>query len=191
VLDSVEDPTTWGTDSHCRRCGRRGVIIPERRAAGLTGTAVKASAGASEHLPIARVTNISRTLDELKETQRLDSGARRTRHPELRPGGLHMPCAIVLGAEGKGLHDLGAQALRFSGLHPMLGQVPSLNVSVAGGVVMYELVASAALLKTPEGQIRQMKRLPLLLLLALALRCPRAPLTARPSPSRAISLPCR
>ena len=134
--------TTW---ARLIRTGRwrghaDGVIIPERRAAGLTGTAVKASAGASEHLPIARVTNISRTLDELKErhvwTVGLDEKGTQSYADELD---YKMHCAIVLGAEGKGLHDLVRRRCDFLVSIPMLGHVPSLNVSVAGAIVMYEV----------------------------------------------------
>src|SRR5271170_7671421 len=140
VLDGVEDPHNLGALIRTAdAAGADGMIIPERRAAGLTGTAVKASAGASEHLPIARVTNISRTLDELKErnvwTVGLDERGPKS-YDELD---YNMHCAIVLGAEGKGLHDLVRRRCDFLVSIPMLGHVPSLNVSVAGGVVMYEL----------------------------------------------------
>jgi 23S rRNA (guanosine2251-2'-O)-methyltransferase len=140
VLDSVEDPHNLGALIRTADgAGADGVIIPERRAAGLTGTAVKASAGASEHLPIARVTNISRTLDELKErhvwTVGLDEKGTQS-YDELD---YKMHCAIVLGAEGKGLHDLVRRRCDFLVSIPMLGHVPSLNVSVAGGIVMYEV----------------------------------------------------
>jgi 23S rRNA (guanosine2251-2'-O)-methyltransferase len=115
------------------------VIIPERRAAGVTGTVAKSSAGASEHVPIARVTNIARTIEELKErniwTVGLDERGTQS-YDELD---YNMDCAIVLGAEGKGLHDLVRRKCDFVVSIPMLGRVPSLNVSVAGGIVMYEL----------------------------------------------------
>ncbi|HEX8812509.1 MAG TPA: 23S rRNA (guanosine(2251)-2'-O)-methyltransferase RlmB [Terracidiphilus sp.] len=140
VLDSVEDPHNLGALIRTADgAGADGVIIPERRAAGLTGTAVKASAGASERLPIARVANISRTLDELKErnvwTVGLDERSRQS-YEELD---YNMHCAIVLGAEGKGLHDLVRRRCDFLVSIPMLGHGPSLNVSVAGAVVMYEV----------------------------------------------------
>jgi 23S rRNA (guanosine2251-2'-O)-methyltransferase len=100
---------------------------------------VKASAGASEHLAIARVTNISRTLEELKDrnvwTVGLDERGTQS-YDELD---YKMHCAIVLGAEGKGLHDLVRKRCDFLVSIPMLGQVASLNVSVAGAVVMYEV----------------------------------------------------
>ena len=104
----------------------------------MTGTVAKASAGASEHVPIARVTNIARTIEELKQhsvwTVGLDERATQS-YDELD---YKMDCAIVLGAEGHGLHDLVRRKCDFLVSIPMLGQVPSLNVSVAAAVVMYE-----------------------------------------------------
>jgi 23S rRNA (guanosine2251-2'-O)-methyltransferase len=141
VLDSVEDPHNLGALIRTAdAAGADGVIIPERRAAGLTGTAVKASAGASEHLPIARVTNISRTLDELKERNVWTVGLDERGTQSYDEVDYNMHCAIVLGAEGKGMHSLVRGRCDFLVSIPMLGKVPSLNVSVAGGVVMYELV---------------------------------------------------
>jgi 23S rRNA (guanosine2251-2'-O)-methyltransferase len=140
VLDGIEDPHNLGALIRTADgAGADGVIIPERRAVGLTGTVVKASAGASEHLAIARVTNISRTLEELKQrniwTVGLDERGTQS-YDELD---YNMDCAIVLGAEGKGLHDLVRKRCDFLVSIPMLGHVPSLNVSVAGAVVMYEV----------------------------------------------------
>ena len=141
VLDSVEDPHNLGALIRTAdAAGADGVIIPERRAAGLTGTAVKASAGASEHLPIARVTNISRTLDELKERNVWTVGLDERGTQSYDEVDYNMHCAIVLGAEGKGMHSLVRGRCDFLVSIPMLGKVPSLNVSVAGGVVMYEVV---------------------------------------------------
>ncbi len=140
VLDGIEDPHNLGALIRTADgAGADGVVIPERRAVGLTGTVVKASAGASEHLPIARVTNISRTLEELKErnvwTVGLDERGTQS-YDELD---YNMHCALVLGAEGKGLHDLVRKRCDFLVSIPMLGHVPSLNVSVAGAVVMFEV----------------------------------------------------
>ena len=132
------DSAAFGND-HAVGAGADGIIIPERRAAGLTGTAVKASAGASEHLPIARVTNISRTLDELKERNVWTVGLDERGSQSYDELDYKMDCAIVLGAEGKGLHDLVRRRCDFLVSIPMLGHVPSLNVSVAGAVVMYEV----------------------------------------------------
>jgi len=141
VLDGVEDPHNLGAILRTAdAAGVDGVVIPERRAAGVTGTVTKASAGASEHLPIAKVTNISRTVEELKDrgiwTVGLDE------HSEQTYDALdyNMDCALVLGAEGKGLHDLVKKKCDFLVSIPMLGKVPSLNVSVAAAVVLYEIV---------------------------------------------------
>jgi 23S rRNA (guanosine2251-2'-O)-methyltransferase len=140
VLDGIEDPHNLGALIRTADgAGVDGVVIPERRAAGLTGTVVKASAGASEHLPIARVTNISRTLDEIKERNVWTVGLDERGTQSYTDLDYNMHCAIVLGAEGKGLHDLVRKRCDFLVSIPMAGQVPSLNVSVAGAVVMYEV----------------------------------------------------
>jgi len=141
VLDGVEDPHNLGAVLRTADAAAAdGVVIPERRAAGVTGTVTKASAGASEHLPIAKVTNISRTVEELKGrniwTVGLDEHGQQT-YDALD---YNMDCAVVLGAEGKGLHDLVKKKCDFLVSIPMLGKVPSLNVSVAAGVVLYEIV---------------------------------------------------
>jgi 23S rRNA (guanosine2251-2'-O)-methyltransferase len=141
VLDGVEDPHNLGAILRTAdAAGADGVIIPERRAAGVTGTVAKASAGASEHLPVAKVTNISRTLEQLKAaniwTVGLDERAQQT-YDSID---YKMDCALVLGAEGKGVHDLVRKHCDFLVSIPMLGKVPSLNVSVAAGIVLYEIV---------------------------------------------------
>ena len=141
VLDGVEDPHNLGAILRTAdAAGANGIVIPERRAAAVTGTVTKASAGASEHLPIAKVTNIARTVEELKEnnvwTVGLDERAKQT-YDALD---YKMDCALVLGGEGKGLHDLVKRKCDFLVSIPMLGKVPSLNVSVAAAVVLYEIV---------------------------------------------------
>jgi 23S rRNA (guanosine2251-2'-O)-methyltransferase len=154
VLDGVEDPHNLGAlIRSADGAGADGVIIPERRAAGLTGTAVKASAGASEHLSIARVTNISRTLDELKERNVWTVGLDERGAQSYDEVDYKMDCALVLGAEGKGLHDLVRRRCDFLVSIPMLGHVPSLNVSVAGAVVMYE-VARQRRVKPPSSRAK-------------------------------------
>ncbi len=156
VLDGIEDPHNLGALIRTAEgAGADGVIIPDRRAAGLTGTAVKASAGASEHLPIARVTNISRTLDELKERNVWTVGLDERGTQGYDALDYNMDCAIVLGAEGKGLHDLVRRRCDFLVSIPMLGQVPSLNVSVAGGVVMYEVARQRRALQPAAAQPTQ------------------------------------
>jgi len=140
VLDGVEDPHNLGAIIRTAdAAGADGVVIPERRAAGVTGTVAKASAGASEHLPIARVTNIARTLQELKEQDVWIVGLDERGPQPYDSLDYNMDCALVLGAEGKGLHDLVRRRCDFLVSIPTLGKVPSLNVSVAAGVVMCEV----------------------------------------------------
>ncbi|HTZ94924.1 MAG TPA: 23S rRNA (guanosine(2251)-2'-O)-methyltransferase RlmB [Terriglobales bacterium] len=141
VLDGVEDPHNLGAILRTAdAAGANGIVIPERRAAGVTGTVTKTSAGASEHLPIAKVTNIARTLEELKSKNVWTVGLDERGPQPWDSLDYNMDCAIVLGAEGKGLHDLVARKCDFLVSIPMLGKVPSLNVSVAAGVVLYEIV---------------------------------------------------
>ncbi len=141
VLDGVEDPHNLGAILRTADAsGADGVIIPERRAAGITGTVTKSSAGASEHLPVAKVTNIARTLEDLKAKGLWIVGLDERGKQSYEHVDYKMDCAIVLGAEGKGLHDLVAKKCDFLVSIPMLGKVPSLNVSVAAGVVLYEVV---------------------------------------------------
>jgi 23S rRNA (guanosine2251-2'-O)-methyltransferase len=141
VLDGVEDPHNLGAILRTAdAAGANGVIIPERRAASVTGTVTKASAGASEHIPIAKVTNIARTIEELKDSNIWTVGLDERGKQTYDALDYNMDCALVLGAEGKGLHDLVKKKCDFLVSIPMLGKVPSLNVSVAAGVVLYEIV---------------------------------------------------
>jgi 23S rRNA (guanosine2251-2'-O)-methyltransferase len=141
VLDGVEDPHNLGAILRTADAtGADGVVIPERRAAGITGTVVKSSAGASEHLPVAKVTNIARTLEDLKTKGLWMVGLDEQGKQNYDELDYKMDCAIVLGTEGKGLHDLVARKCDFLVSIPMLGKVSSLNVSVAAGVVLYEVV---------------------------------------------------
>ncbi len=141
VLDGVEDPHNLGAILRTAdAAGADGVVIPERRSAAVTGAVAKVSAGASEHLPVAKVTNISRALEELKEKDLWIVGLDERGDQTYDAVDYKMNCAIVLGAEGKGLHDLVRTHCDFLVSIPMLGKVPSLNVSVAAGVVLYEVV---------------------------------------------------
>jgi 23S rRNA (guanosine2251-2'-O)-methyltransferase len=140
LLDGIEDPHNLGAIIRTAEgAGADGIILPERRAAGVTGTVVKASAGASEYLPIARVPNASRALEDLKSrniwTVGLDERACKL-YDQLD---YKMDCALILGAEGHGLHEQIRKKCDFLVKIPMLGKVPSLNVSVAGAIVMYEV----------------------------------------------------
>ena len=141
VLDGVEDPHNLGAILRTAdAAGADGVVIPERRAAGVTAIVTKASAGASEHLPIARVTNVSRTLEELKAKNLWIVGLDERGQESYDTLDYNMDCAIVLGAEGKGVHELVRRKCDHLVSIPMLGKVSSLNVSVAAGVVLYEIV---------------------------------------------------
>ena len=141
VLDGVEDPHNLGAILRTAdAAGADGVVIPERRAVGITGTVVKSSAGASEHLPVAKVTNIARTLEDLKSQNIWTVGLDERGAQSYESLDYNMDCALVFGAEGKGLHDLVARKCDFLVSIPMLGKVPSLNVSVAAGVALYEVV---------------------------------------------------
>jgi 23S rRNA (guanosine2251-2'-O)-methyltransferase len=141
VLDGVEDPHNLGALLRSADgAGVDGVVIPERRAAGITGTVVKASAGASEHLRVARVVNIARTLEDLKEHNVWTVGLDERGTQSYDQLDYNMNCALVLGAEGKGLHDLVRKKCDLLISIPMVGSVASLNVSVAGGIVMYEVL---------------------------------------------------
>jgi 23S rRNA (guanosine2251-2'-O)-methyltransferase len=141
VLDGVEDPHNLGAVLRAADgAGCDGVIIPERRAAHVTGTVAKSSAGASEHVPLAKVTNISRTLEDLKDQNIWIVGLDERGTQTYDQVDYKMDCALVFGAEGKGVHELVRKHCDFLVKLPMAGSVSSLNVSVAAGIVMYELV---------------------------------------------------
>jgi 23S rRNA (guanosine2251-2'-O)-methyltransferase len=141
LLDGVEDPQNLGAIVRTAlAAGAQGVVIPERRAAGLTETVARASAGALAHLPVARVTNLSRAMEEIKEAGYwlvgLDERAEK-RHTEVD---WTLPVGIVLGGEGKGLHELVRERCDFLASIPTQGPVRALNVSVAAGIVLFEAV---------------------------------------------------
>lgn len=139
VLDGVEDPHNLGAIVRtAHAAGASAVIVPERRAAGLTETVAKAAAGALEHLPVVRIGNINQTLDDLKKAGFWIYGL------DERGGRLYTeadytaPTVFVLGGEGHGLHDLVKKHCDALVRIPMAGAIASLNVSVAAGVVLFE-----------------------------------------------------
>ena len=145
ILDGVEDPHNLGAIIRtAHAAGAAAVVIPERRAAGLNETVGRASAGALAYLPVVRVVNINKTLDELKERgywiYGLDERGKDTYDRVM----FSKPSAIVLGAEGSGLHEHVAKRCDFLVRIPMAGQVASLNVSVAAGVMLFEWKRRAA-----------------------------------------------
>lgn len=140
MLDGVEDPHNLGAIIRTAEgAGVDGIVIPERRAAGVTATVVKASAGASEYLPIAKVTNVSRALEEIKSRNIWTVGLDERGDKLYYELDYKMDCALVLGAEGQGLHEQIRKKCDFLVSIPMLGRITSLNVSVAAGVAMYEI----------------------------------------------------
>jgi 23S rRNA (guanosine2251-2'-O)-methyltransferase len=140
VLDGIEDPHNLGAIIRTAEgAGVDGILIPERRATGVTATVVKASAGASEHLPIAKVTNIGRAVEELKEKNIWTVGLDERGTKVYDQIDYKMDCALVLGAEGHGLHEQIRKKCDFLVSIPMIGKIPSLNVSVAAAIVMYEV----------------------------------------------------
>ena len=140
VLDGVEDPHNLGAVIRtAHAAGAGGVVIPERRAASLTDVAAKAAAGALEHLPVTRVTNINRTLEDLKAARLLDLRAGRARRRKHTTAWrIRYPTAIVLGGEGKGLHEQVKKHCDVLVRIPLAGKISSLNVSVAAGIVLFE-----------------------------------------------------
>jgi len=139
VLDGVEDPHNLGAIIRtAHAAGAAAVVIPERRAAGVTDVVAKAAAGALEHLPVIRVTNINRTLEELKERGYWVYGLDERGDQSYDRVAYNAPTALVLGAEGKGLHEQVRKHCDVLVRIPMAGKISSLNVSVAAGIVLFE-----------------------------------------------------
>lgn len=139
VLDGVEDPHNLGALIRSAECsGAHGVIIPKRRAVGLTSTAVKASAGAAEHMRVAKVTNLAATIDELKERglwfYAADMDGNSYYDTDFSGG-----VALVMGSEGFGISRLVKEKCDFVVSIPLYGSVNSLNVSCAGAILMTEV----------------------------------------------------
>ena len=141
LLDGVEDPHNLGAIIRTAlAAGAHGVVIPERRAAGLTDTVARSSAGALAHLPVAKVTNLARTIEELKEAGYWIIGLDERADKSYTQADYTSSVGIVLGGEGKGLHELTRKRCDFVVSLPTSGPVKSLNVSVAAGVVLFEAV---------------------------------------------------
>ena len=141
LLDGVEDPHNLGAIIRTAlAAGAHGVVIPERRAAGLTDTVARASAGALAHLPVAKVTNLVRSMEELKEAGYWLVGLDEEGDKSYTEVDYKLPTGIVLGSEGKGLHELTRKRCDFVVKLPTTGPVKSLNVSVAAGVVLFEAI---------------------------------------------------
>lgn len=139
VLDGVEDPHNLGALMRTVECaGGHGIFIPERRAVGLTETVAKAAAGAMEYVPVARTTNISRLLEQMKRAEIWTVGTAADAAMDYTDWDWTRPTAIVLGGEGAGLHRLVKENCDVLVRIPLRGHIESLNVSVTGGVLLYE-----------------------------------------------------
>jgi len=138
-LDGIEDPRNMGSILRTAECaGVHGVFIPERRATGLTEVVAKVAAGALEYVPVARVTNLVRLIEQLKERNIWVVGAAAEAPVEYTEWDWKLPVAIVLGNEGHGLHRLVGERCDSLVRIPVSGRLESLNVSVAAGVLLYE-----------------------------------------------------
>lgn len=139
ILDGVEDPGNFGAILRTAEvAGVHGVIIPERRAAGLTETVAKAAAGALEYVPVVKVVNIVNTLEDLKKAGVWITGAEAGGDMVYWDADFVRPTAIVLGGEGKGVRRLVREHCDYLVSLPLMGRINSLNVSVAAGALLYE-----------------------------------------------------
>ena len=142
ILDGVTDPHNLGAVIRSAECaGAHGVIVPARRSVGLTPAAVKASAGAIEHMKVARVSNLSRTLEELKR-QGMWVYAVTMEGKDYRKIDFRGPCVLVVGSEGEGISRLVLENSDVQVSLPMKGHIDSLNASVAAGIMMYRVLES-------------------------------------------------
>ena len=139
ALDGIEDPRNLGAILRTAECaGVDGVFIPERRAVGLNETVAKAAAGALEYVPVARVTNLVRLIEQLKERNIWIVGAAAEGSSLYTEWDWTLPTTLVLGNEGSGLHRLVREHCDALIRIPVAGRLDSLNVSVAAGVLLYE-----------------------------------------------------
>ncbi|QNU68696.1 23S rRNA (guanosine(2251)-2'-O)-methyltransferase RlmB [Ruminiclostridium herbifermentans] len=141
ILDEIADPHNFGAILRTANAvGAHGVIIPKRRAIGLTSAVSKASAGAIEYVPVARVTNIAQTIEYLKKNNVWVVGTDSTGEKAFYDSDLKGAIALVVGSEGEGMGKLVREKCDFVVNIPMQGEISSLNASVAAAIVMYEIL---------------------------------------------------
>ena len=141
ILDGVEDPRNLGAIMRtAEAAGVHGVIIPERRAAGLTETVAKTAAGALEYVPVVKVVNIVNTIEELKKSGIWVAAAEADGDMQYWAADFIRPTALVLGGEDKGVRRLVKEHCDYSLSLPLFGKISSLNVSVAAGIMLYEVL---------------------------------------------------
>jgi 23S rRNA (guanosine2251-2'-O)-methyltransferase len=151
IVDSVEDPQNLGgLIRTANALGVHGVVIPKDRATPITPIVIKASVGASFHTPIARVTNIVSCLEFLKKKGIWILGAEAGAEHPIYDCDLDLDLAIVIGSEGRGIRPLVKKKCDFLASIPLCGEIPSLNASVAGALVMYEVLRQRLLEKEPH-----------------------------------------
>ena len=150
ILDNIEDPHNLGAIIRtANQAGAHGVIIPKRRAVGLTATVARTSAGALNYTPVAKVTNLVKTMEDLKK-KGLWFVCADMDGDDYTKTDFDTPCALVIGNEGKGIGALTAKKCDAILSLPMLGKINSLNASVAAGILMYEVVRSRKADKQPR-----------------------------------------
>lgn len=141
LLDEIEDPHNLGSIIRtAEQCGVHGIVIPKRRSVGVTATVYKTSAGAVEHMAVARVTNLAQETEELKKKGIFVYGADMEGDVRASEADFSGPCALVIGNEGKGISRLMREKCDRVVSIPMVGKLNSLNASVAGGILMYEIM---------------------------------------------------
>ena len=141
VCDGLEDPRNLGAVIRCAECaGAHGVIISKHHSAGLNATADKASAGAAEHMAVAKVANLTNALKELKKAGLWVYGAEANGNAALWKTDMKGPICLVIGSEGAGISRLVLENCDFVLSIPMKGQVNSLNASAAAAILLYEIV---------------------------------------------------
>jgi 23S rRNA (guanosine2251-2'-O)-methyltransferase len=151
ILDGIQDPRNFGSLIRTALgCGVHGIIIPKDRAVGITPTVIKASAGAAAHLPIAKVTNISRTIEALQKSGIWVYGAAGEAKEKIYELDLSVDVAIVIGAEGKGIRPLVRKKCDRLFFIPMKGPLTSFNASVSGGMILYEVMRQRSLHSNPN-----------------------------------------
>lgn len=140
ILDEIQDPQNLGAIIRTADCvGVHGIIIPKHNAVSITSTVIKASAGAAEYFPVAKVGNIAQTIDELKQNGIWIVGTDSSADKFYNEMKYDFPVALVIGSEGKGIRRLVKEKCDFLVKIPLYGRVDSLNASVAAGIVLYEI----------------------------------------------------
>ncbi|SQC71869.1 Putative TrmH family tRNA/rRNA methyltransferase [Listeria fleischmannii subsp. fleischmannii] len=139
-MDELEDPHNLGSIMRTAdSIGAHGIIIPKRRSVSLTQTVAKASTGAIEYVPVVRVTNIAKTIEELQKRGLWIFGTDASGSSDYRTMDADLPLALVIGSEGRGMSRLVREKCDFLIHLPMIGKVTSLNASVAASILLYEV----------------------------------------------------